>query len=50
MLSWCRHGSKEPPPSSNHIPAHIYTHLQARRSLGSRGASETLEKSVKGRG
>lgn len=42
-------GCSETPPPSSHTPTLAYTHLQARRSLGSRGASKTLEKSVKGR-
>ena len=49
MLSWCRQAA----PSHHILPAtHPYmpiTHLQARRSLGSRRASKTLEKSIKGR-
>ena len=50
MSPWCGQGLEEPPPPSSHTLAHTPTHLQARWSLGSRGASKTLEKSVKGRG
>ena len=42
-------GCSEPLPPSSHTPTHAYTHLQARRSLGSRRASKTLEKNIKGR-
>lgn len=40
----CRHGSEEPPPPFSHTLTHACTHFEARRSLGSCRASETLEK------
>jgi hypothetical protein len=47
ILLWVGQSLKELPPPPTHVLPHTYTHLQARRSLGSCRASKTLERSVK---